>query len=61
MKSALGWSTDGILKIERMLTSDGEGMRGLIRFVEYFVHERKVNGALFEGKLNILITMLRER
>lgn len=61
MKSTPGWSTDGVLRPEEALTSDGEGTRGLVRFVSYVVRGQWVNAVLFEGKLSPPVSKLRER
>lgn len=57
MKNALGWGT--ALDVPSLVETDGRGVIGLARFVEYFVVERGVSEALFEGKLNHLMSGLR--
>ena len=57
MKNALGWGTT--LDVPSLVETDGQGVMGLARFVEYFVVERGVSEVLFEGKLNHLMSGLR--
>ena len=56
MKNGLGWGTS--LDVPALLETDGRGIMGLVRFVEYFVEKRGVSEALFEGKLNHLMSGL---
>lgn len=57
MKNGLGWGTE--LDVPSLLNTNGSGLMGLVRFVEYFVVKRKVDEGLFEGKLTHLMSGLR--
>lgn len=56
MKNGLGWGTT--FDVPSLLETSGHGMLGLTRFVEYFIVERGVSEALFEGKLTHLMSGL---
>ena len=53
LKEALGWG--GEEDMEVMVCRGEKGMDGVMRFVKYFINERGVSEALFEGKLNRLL------
>jgi hypothetical protein len=41
--------------MEDMVRRGEKGMDGMMHFVKYFINERGVSEALFEGKLNRLL------
>jgi hypothetical protein len=53
LKDALGWG--GEEDMEGMVCHGERGMEGIMHFVRYFIDERGVSEALFEGKLNRLL------
>jgi hypothetical protein len=53
LKKALGWG--GEEDMEDMVRRGEKGMDGIMHFVRYFINERGVSEALFEGKLNCLL------
>lgn len=54
LKSALGWG-----KFDERLLRRGDGMNNLPKLVRYFVCERGMDVALFEGKLSLLMEKMR--
>lgn len=54
LKKALGWGV-----FDKDLIRRGAGMNGIVDFVRYFVCERKVGVALFEGKLLLFMEHMR--
>jgi len=59
LKSALGWGTDG--NMDEVIRRGKWGLDGLVKFATYFVNERGVSEALFEGKLANLMIALKRR
>jgi len=53
LKEALGWG--GEEGMEAMVRRGEKGMDGIMHFVRYFINERGVSEALFEGKLSRLL------
>jgi len=62
MKSAFGWSeTEMAVVIPQLLNRGENGLDGFIRFMMFFVHERGLQGALFETEVKVLLTELKDR
>ncbi|KAF6752442.1 hypothetical protein DFP72DRAFT_1047213 [Ephemerocybe angulata] len=59
LKGVLGWNTD--LPVDDVIRRGKHGVGGLAEFVEYFVIQRNVPEALFEGKLNVLMEEMKQR
>jgi len=59
LKLALGWGTDG--NMDEVICRGKWGLDGLVKFATYFVNERGVSEALFEGKLANLMIALKRR
>ena len=59
LKSVLGWGTEG--NMEEIIGHGKWGLDGLVKFATYFVEERGVSEALFEGKLTYLVMALEKR
>uniref|UniRef100_A0A8H7XX72 Uncharacterized protein n=1 Tax=Psilocybe cubensis TaxID=181762 RepID=A0A8H7XX72_PSICU len=59
LKDILGWGTE--LDVEAIVRGNRDGLNGLAPFVEFFVVCRRVDEALFEGKLGHLMSALRDR
>jgi len=59
LKSTLGWGMEG--DMSEIVRRGQWGLDGLVKFVTYFVENRGVSQALFEGKLLNLMTALEER
>lgn len=53
LKAHLGWGAE--LSGAELVRQGSLGIFGLLEFVEYFIVERGVSAALFEGKLNHLL------
>ena len=58
LKSVLGWGEEG--DMESIIRRGRKGLNGLGNFVRHFVVKRRVNEALFEGKLLHLLSKLEE-
>lgn len=58
LKDILGWHTD--LRGDEIVKQGKYGVGRLAGFVDYFVVERGVPKALFEGKLSVLMDAMRE-
>ena len=62
MKSAFGWDeTEMAVVIPQLMNRGENGLDGFIRFMMFFVHERGLQGALFETKVKVLLTELKYR
>jgi hypothetical protein len=62
MKSAFGWDeTEMAVVIPQLMNRGENGLDGFIRFMMFFVHERGLQGALFETKVKALLTELKYR
>jgi len=59
LKSALGWGTEE--NWDEIIRRGKLGLDGLVNFARYFVKERGVSPALFEGKLANLLMALKKR
>ncbi len=58
LKSRLGWGMEG--NMDDIIRSGKKGVEGLVTFVKYFIEERGVSDALFEGKLTYLLSSLQK-
>lgn len=58
LKSRLGWGMEG--NMEDIIRSGKKGVEGLATFVKYFIEERGVSDASFEGKLTYLLSSLQK-
>jgi hypothetical protein len=59
LKLTLGWGMEE--DMSEIVRHGQWGLDGLVKFVTYFVENRGVSQALFEGKLLNLMTALEER
>ena len=62
LKTAFGWGeTEMAAAIPDMLNQGEQGLDGFIRFMQFFVFERGLEGALFETKVEALVKELDNR
>lgn len=58
LKRVLGWGTEGDMK--DLIRRGRKGVEGLVIYARYFIEERGVDKALFDGKLSHLMVALEE-
>jgi hypothetical protein len=62
MKTTFGWGESVMNTVIPQLLNRGQhGLDGFIHFMTFFVHERGLQGALFETKVEALLTELENR
>jgi hypothetical protein len=62
MKSSFGWGeVEMAVVVPQLLNRGTHGLDGFVHFMRYFVHERGLQGALFETKVEVLLKEIGER
>jgi hypothetical protein len=62
MKSSFGWGEVEMAAVVPQLLNRGtHGLDGFVHFMKFFVHERGLQGALFETKVEALLKEIGDR